>query len=404
MDVSGISPWEMEHSSSVSTEKYLSSKIYTSPMDVAIVGGGPVGLFIAASLSRMGYSVTVFEEHSDIGNPSHCSGLFSGHILEIVGGKERRGVLKATSKAEIVAPDGSSLQIQSTTTKVYVVNRVEFDRSLARDAINKGAEIRLKERVRAVSKGFIKTSRGEYQSRIIVGAGGINSVVRREIMVSAPRIIGAAQVIADYHYEDEDLVRIYVGNKIAPGFFAWIIPLGDDVAKIGLASYGNSWLFLKRLLKRLNAQPLSVSGGGIPVSTVSKTYGNGMLIVGDAAGQVKATSGGGVYPGLKSAQCAVRTIEIALESGDYSRAAMKKYEDCWRREIGKELSNAQYIHRQYRKIKDVDFNNIVRELNRPDMLKIINEYGDIDYPSKVVWKLLKKNPRLIKYTRIIARK
>ncbi len=404
MDVYGISPRKMEHSSCLSMEKYLSSKIYTSLMDVAIVGGGPVGLFIAASLSKMGYSVTVFEEHSDIGNPSHCSGLFSEHILEIVGEKERRGILKATRRAEIMAPDGSLLRIKSSSSRVYVVNRVEFDRSLARDAINNGAEIHLKERVKAVSRRFIKTSWGEYRSKIIVGTDGINSVVRREILVSPPKIIGAAQVVANYNYGEEDLVRIYVGNEVAPGFFAWVIPLGSDMAKIGLASYGNSWLFLKKLLRQLKAHPLSISAGGIPVSTVSRTYGEGMLIVGDAAGQVKATSGGGVYPSLKSAQCAVKTIERALESGDYSRTAMKKYEDCWRREIGKELSNAQYIHRQYRKIKDVDFNNIVRELNRPDMLKIINEYGDIDYPSKVVWKLLKKNPRLIKYTRIIARK
>ena len=369
--------------------------------DVVISGGGPIGLYIATELGKMGYDVLVIEEHPDIGNPSHCSGLFSGHVFDITG---TRAVLHSANRAKIVSPSGRVLKIGDSTPRAFVVDRVEFDRSLARDAVSSGVDLHLKERVRRVSYGEVITSHSTYRTRIVVGADGINSVVRRSMNVTLPNVIGAAQVIAKYESESEDTVEIFVGNKVAPGFFAWVIPLFDDLAKIGVASYGHSWFYLRNLLKRLRARPLSVHGGGIPIGTVPRSYHKGMLIVGDAAGHVKATSGGGVYPGLRAARCAVDTISEAIDSGSYGLSSMRKYESCWRRGIGKELSNALYIHTLYRKIRDSDFDRIVEELSRDEMTAIINKYGDIDYPSWVVWKLFRKNPKLMKYVGIAFRR
>ena len=369
-----------------------------------IVGAGPIGLRLAHLLARDGFEVLVLEEHPEIGNPSHCSGLFSTHIFEIVGMENRRGILHGSGRAKIVSPSGKVLEIGDERNRAYVVDRVEFDRSMARDAINSGAEIILKERVRRVRYPEIITTRGDHRSRIIVGADGINSVVRKSMGIQAPMIIGAAQVIARYDYESEDTVEIFLGSHVAPGFFAWAIPLFDGMAKVGLASYGHSWPLLKNLLRRIDAKPLSVHGGGIPIGTTSRTYGDGTIIVGDAAGQVKATSGGGVYPGLRAVECAHSVLRESLEKGDHSGDFLKRYEACWRGTIGRELANALYIHSFYRKIKDNEFDRIVEELNREDMKRIINEYGDIDYPSRVVWKLLRRNPRLLKYVRIAMRR
>lgn len=372
--------------------------------DVVIVGAGPIGLRLASLLAKDGFEVLVLEEHPEIGNPSHCSGLFSTHIFEIVGMEGNRGILHGSGRAKIVSPSSKVLEIGDGRTRAYVVDRVEFDRSIARDAINSGVDIHLKERVRRVHYPEVTTSSKSYRSRIIVGADGINSVVRKSMGVQSPIIIGAAQVVAKYDYESEDTVEIFLGSHVAPGFFAWAIPLFDGMAKVGLASYGHSWPLLKNLLRRIDAKPLSISGGGIPIGTVSRTYGYGTILVGDAAGQVKATSGGGVYPGLRAVECAHLAVRESLETGNQSEEFMKGYESCWRGTIGRELANALYIHSFYRKIRDDEFDRIVDELNREDMKRIINEYGDIDFPSRVVWKLLRRNPRLLKYVRIAMRR
>jgi len=368
--------------------------------DAIIVGGGPAGLYTGEKLSSLGYSVLILEEHGEIGNPCHCGGLFSTHVFEIV---DKYGILHPAKRARIYSPDENSLDIGSDEIKGYVVDRVTFDRELARRAINRGCELHLKERARKIEYPWVITNKGEYRARIIVGADGINSVVRKSIGIRAPRILGAMQVITRYEVEDVEKVEIFLGNNIAPGFFAWIIPLFEDMAKIGLASYSSAWKHLRKLLKRLNVKPLAISGGGIPIGMVDRSYAHGILLVGDAASQVKATSGGGVYPSLLSAQCAVETINRALEKGDYSDRFLGAYEKCWQERIGKELNRAYEIHKIYRKIRDRDFNRIIRDLKDERIIEIINNYGDIDYPSRVVVKILKKKPTLLKYLSIPAR-
>ncbi len=368
--------------------------------DIAIVGAGPIGLFVAKEISSMGYSTIIFEEHSEIGNPSHCSGLFSTHILDIVG---KIGILHPAKTATIYSPNGNKLKIGNDRIRVYVVDRVKFDRELAKMSGRAGAELHLKERVRRIDYPKIYTWKGEYEAKIIVGTDGINSIVRRRMEVKPPKILGALQIITHYPVENLDNVDIFLGSSVAPGFFAWKIPLFDNLVKIGLASYRTPKIYLKKLMKNLNVQPLSISGGGIPITTVSKTYANGMLLVGDAAGQVKATSGGGVYPGLICAKCAVKIIKKALEIGDYSENVLKEYEICWRNTIGKELKYASYLHRIYTKIRDEEFDKIINLLNDERVIKIINEEGDIDYPSRVILKLFRKKPSLLRYISIPAR-
>ncbi len=364
--------------------------------DVAIVGGGPIGLFIAAELSKRGYSTIVFEEHSEIGYPSHCGGLFSMHVAEIVG---FAGFLHYAKRARIHAPNGYTLNIGDEKPRAYVVSRVDFDRELARRAINSGAEIHLKERVRRINGGVL-TSSTSYETEVVIGADGINSIVRRSMSIKLPAILNASQAIVKYESDDVERVEIFVGKNFAPGFFGWMIPLDESFAKVGVAAYTHSYPHLKNILKKLRVKPLALQFGGIPVGFVEKTYRGNALIVGDAAGQVKATSGGGIYTGLRCAICAVNTVNDYLQG---KKDSLSSYESCWKNSIGRELKKALYLHRIYRKMRDDDFNRIVEMLNDDELIKIINEYGDIDYPSRVVWKILKKKPSILKSIGIFLR-
>lgn len=364
--------------------------------DVVIVGAGPIGCHIASSLSLRGYDVLVLEEHPEIGNPSHCAGLFSEHVFEIV---DKFAILHEVKRARIYSPNGEFIDIGDDRRRAYVVDRVKFDRELARKAINNGAEIHLKERALKIDN-IVKTRREEYRARVIVGADGINSVVRRSMELKIPSMLNASQIIAKYESEDVEKVKIFLGNNIASQFFSWIIPLDSEFAKIGLGSYRHSYPYLKNLMKKLNVKPLALSFGGIPIGMVKKSYERNKIIVGDAAGQVKATTGGGIYPGLKCANCAIKAIDRYLK-GEIKD--LSSYERCWKSGIGNELKNALYLHRIFKKIKDEEFNAIIRDLKSEEIIKIINDYGDIDYPSKVAWKILKKKPSLLKYIGISAR-
>ncbi|NPA74526.1 MAG: NAD(P)/FAD-dependent oxidoreductase [Euryarchaeota archaeon] len=364
--------------------------------DIAVIGAGPIGLFAAGELAKRGYDVIVFEEHPDIGNPSHCSGLFSTHIFEIVGNK---GIAHPVKRADIIAPSGEKLSIGDSTVRGYVVDRVEFDRAMARTAVREGAEIHVKERTRKIHKNEITTTLGEYRARVIIGADGVNSLVRKSMGIPGPKLMGAVQVIAEYESEEIERVKIWVGDSIAPGFFAWLIPISDTLVKVGLGARTRAWEHLTNLLKRLNLQPLSIHGGAIPITQVERTWDSSRIIVGDAAGQVKATSGGGVYPGLRSAECAVQSVHRFLSEG----ASLRAYEQCWRKSVGKELKIATYLHGLYTRMTDADFNALIHDLNNDDVIRIINKFGDIDYPSRVAWRIFRRKPGLLKYTHIAAR-
>ncbi len=360
--------------------------------DAAVIGGGPIGLFIAWKLAKRGYDVHVFEEHSEIGNPWHCSGLFSKHIFDITGNFAQ---LHPARKARIIAPSGEELEIGDEKIHGYVVDRVEFDRTLARQAVRAGAELHLKSKIKNLNGGKVQGK----NFRVVVGADGINSVVRRAMGIAAPEMRGAVQAIVPYETEFPDKVTIWVGESVAPGFFAWLIPLNNEMAKVGLASRYHAYDFLQRLLRRIDAEPLAIMGGAIPITQVERTWKDNMVIVGDAAGQVKATSGGGVFPGLMAAKCAIDAISRYIDEN----VQLKSYETCWRKEIGKELKIATRLHRIYESMSDSEFNSLIHDLNDPKIVEIINRYGDIDYPSRVAWRVFSRRPGLLKYSKIAAK-
>ncbi len=365
--------------------------------DVAIVGAGPIGTYIAGKLSKKGFDVAVFEEHSEIGNPSHCGGLLSSNVEKIVG---KIGFMHYAKRARIHAPDGTFLDIGNEEPRAYVVDRVNFDRELARIAVSNGADVHIKERVKYVSGSILTTTLNTYRVKVIVGADGINSLVRKTIGAELPQIIGASQVMARFRSDDAERVEIFLGEDVAPGFFGWVIPYDENIAKVGVASYTKSYFYLQNLLKKLKLKPLALQFGGIPIGFANRTYWKNMLIVGDAAGQVKATSGGGIYTGLRSAICAVKAIGNYLEGRE---GDLKAYESCWKSIIGKELKRALYLHKIYRKMRDEDFNRIIKNLNDPEIIEVINKYGDIDYPSRVVWRVIRKKPFILKNLGIVIR-
>ncbi len=383
--------------------------------DVAIVGGGPIGGFIAKEISEKNFNVAIFEKNKEIGVPINCAGLISQRVFDILDISTKNIIQNKVKGANIHSPSGSILKIGGDKIHALVIDRSEFDKKIIDRSVEKGAEIFLKNNVLAAQKtgNFVelKTSQNhDIRCKILVGADGPYSKIRDRFAFPKPyeflRGIGAEVTNISI---DPNFVEIFVGNNVAPGFFAWIIPTNKSgtEARIGLCINQNAPYPPKNYFSNLFKNKSSSSflkdvkiknyiGGIVPLGALKNTYCSNVLIVGDAAAQVKPTSGGGIYTGLLCAKHCSNVAIKALEKNDYSSKFLKKYHKLWTSEIGKELFFGMKFRKIYKRLSDKQMDKYIERFQNPKIIETISKYGDIDYPSKLLKPLLKKAPTLLK--------
>lgn len=199
---------------------------------------------------------------------------------------------------------------------------------------------------------------------------------------------------------DQDIVEVYVGKEVAPGFFAWILPCGE-FTRVGVGiSKGNGIpsKYLDRLIEKRGFGEINRSqiySGVIPIGYPKLTYADNIMIVGDAAAQTKPLSGGGLYTGLQCAKYAAETALDAIDSNNYSAAFLSAYEDKWKSEIGKELDRGMIVRKIFTGMSDKKLDEAGKLLDKPEAKEILAT-GDIDYPSKLARPMLKAVPSLMK--------
>ena len=379
--------------------------------DVIVIGAGPAGGYLAGKVAKAGYEVALVEEHREIGEPIQCGGLVTPRVFEYVDCKET--IIGAVHGAELYSPSGRKLVIDGRDTEAVVVQRAMFDRAIATDAVRKGAHTFLGAQAQAARRDdggveVVIDQDGEprkLRCKILVGADGVRSNVAKWFNILRPKkIIPGFEVEMTGVRGDPGFVKLFIGNEIAPGFFGWIIPSGDT-ARVGLCvGQGNAFAYLERMLTRpevrqytKGAQPILYIAGGIPLGFPRRTYADNVLVVGDAACQAKAVSGGGIFTALTCSDFAAQTALQALETGDYSSRMMHRYHRAWTKSIGKELRKDLAIHESFSKLNDDQFEELFDIFDNPAMIELIERKGDIDFPSKVGWALIKEEPRLLKY-------
>ncbi len=379
--------------------------------DLIVIGAGPAGGYLAGKVAKAGYEVALVEEHREIGEPIQCGGLVTPRVFEYVDCKET--IIGAVHGAELYSPSGRKLVIDGRDTEAVVVQRAMFDRAIATDAVRKGAHTFLGAQAQAARRDdggveVVIDQDGEprkLRCKILVGADGVRSNVAKWFNILRPKkIIPGFEVEMTGVRGDPGFVKLFIGNEIAPGFFGWIIPSGDT-ARVGLCvGQGNAFAYLERMLTRpevrqytKGAQPILYIAGGIPLGFPRRTYADNVLVVGDAACQAKAVSGGGIFTALTCSEFAAQTALQALETRDYSSRMMHRYHRAWTKSIGKELRKDLAIHESFSKLNDDQFEELFDIFDNPAMIELIERKGDIDFPSKVGWALIKEEPRLLKY-------
>ena len=342
----------------------------------AVVGGGPAGSLSARALLRKG-EVVLFEEH--VKQPVQCAGLISCSGLSRLGVDPGSSVLNSVCGARFFSSAGRMVEINAGKKKAYVVDRSRFDEILLQEAVDAGAKL-VSERVTRVSKSVVSSKSEESNPELIVLASGVDYSFHRKLGLDHPkRFLVGAQV--DVACEcDEDFVELHFN---VPGFFSWVIPT-QDYCRIGLLAKANPQPYLDSFLKQLKKEGRIKSGkpgnrvyGIVPFydKTVKTDYG-WLRLVGDAAGQVKATTGGGVVLGGVAAQA----------------IGEKDYEHAWRKKIGSQLS----MHLMARGLIDrISERNIDALLDLIEAgRKPIEEGGDMDYASQTI-RSLAGSPRFL---------
>ena len=385
--------------------------------DVIVVGAGPCGSFTALKLARLGKPVTVFEEHGQIGVPSHCAGHLSIKGLKRLGlhPLPSEVVENAFCGANFYSPNGKKLSVHFSQPVTCAVDRAKFDKYIAEKARDAGARYLLNARVETLisrntyaKRALVKHAETteNIQSSVVVDAEGISSRITREVGLLRPSSLvnGVEAEVENVKDTESDTVDVYLGKKYAPGFYAWLIPKKDGKAKVGLASRTrNPKMLLQELMlkhpvasrKLRSARILKAAfhpitlGGPIP-----KTYSSGFLAVGDAASQVKPTTGGGVIFGMTCAQVAAEVASEAVDKNDFSDEFLCKYQNRCREILGFDMKIMRRMRKTLDALSDERINNAVALCTKLGLDKALQNVKDIEFQGQTLLKVL-ASPRVL---------
>ena len=328
------------------------------------MGAGPTGSYIAGRLASWGHNVLVLEKQECIGKASCCTGIVGKECLQSFPfGKE--AVLRESRSAKLFAPSGEHLGVRKDTTQAYILDRAVFDAEIARSAQGQGAQYLMGSQVTGISVGtglvsVESKSQGrplDFGGKTVVIASGFGSKLPLELGLrgNGDFVMGAQ---AEVEAMGLDEVEVYFGSHVAPGFFAWLVPTSQGRALAGLLSRHHTGSYLKRFLHdvasrgKIASPEVRIRYGGIPLEPLPRTSGERVIVVGDAAGQVKPTTGGGIYYGLLCAHIAADTLHQALCANDFSTKALSSYDRKWRGMLSQELRIGRWARWVFEKLND----------------------------------------------------
>lgn len=371
-------------------------------IDVAVAGGGPVGARVAGLLAKKGFSVAILEEHREIGRPIHCAGLVSMKCHEMLGCPRVLAELRAV---KVHSPRGHDLEVRADGVRAVAIDRQETDKSMAVAAVNAGAQLKLGFQITGVRESresiFAKSPGEELQARLLIGADGAGSAVRRSLGIDPPEELlpSFETELLDDVGQMSDVVDVWIGNSVAPGFFAWSIP-ANGILRVGLAVTPGlpARDFLHAHLERAGLSGkkiLATYAGLLPIGGVKRPYADRALLVGDAAGHVKPLSGGGLFPGLVAAGTCAEVAAKALDDDKLDVKSLSNYGGLLEKALGSEIARAHTLRAVFKGMDDRALDSTLKTLSKPAAVAYIAAEGDIDFPSGLAKGLLAKCPGLL---------
>jgi len=367
-----------------------------------VIGAGPAGAITARRLADQGHDVVMLEEHGEVGTPVHCTGLLGTEAFDEFD-LPRETILGHAGAARFWGAAGQSVIVRSRKIQAAVIDRATLDRRLAAAAAAAGAEVRADARAEAVtvsSDRVAVTVRGAdrpVQARLCVLACGANYRFHRTLGLGAPTVfLQSAQLETPFLKADD--VEVSFGRDVAPSGFAWFVPLtraGVPHARIGLMSETRSGerfqAFLRALCDRVGADPTRMPPPRLkmlPLGPVPRTYADRVVAVGDAAGLVKPTTGGGIYYGLLSGALAADVIAPGLVTNRLDADTLRQYETNWRRRIGQEIRIGLAFRRIAARLTDESIDALIELARVNGIVPMLQEHASFNWHSKAALALL----------------
>jgi geranylgeranyl reductase family protein len=368
-----------------------------------VIGAGPVGSYLAAKLARLGYQVLVLEKKPAPGQDICCTGIISKECCSLLP-DDVNLAKRPVRSARFVAPSGKSLKLCRHDDVAYIIDRVALEQVLADQAQALGAGYIFGGQVTD-----IQTSNDCVQVTVV--CDGHETVFEAETAVIAtgfgsplPASLGLGKISnfvvgaqAEVSITDSDEVEIFFDSKLAPGGFSWLVPTGDRTGLVGQLTQRQPKLNFARLLASLKARGKIDTTGvaaayrAIPLQSLPKTYGDRLLVVGEAAGQVKPITGGGIYYGIVCADIAVDTLHQAFQAGEFCESRLASYQKLWRARLGTELKVGYWAHNIYRRLDNKRIEGFYNFISRNGMPRFITELEDFpfDWHSRLILKTVK---------------
>jgi geranylgeranyl reductase family protein len=371
--------------------------------DVIVVGGGPAGLHAARKIAQAGFSVALFEEHPGVGDPVHCTGVLAREAFEEFD-LSRGSILNELTTVKFFPPSGEEVEYSTPVVEAVVVDRVRFDRSLAVKAVAAGVQMFSGHRVTSVDvdgDGVSVTAGGAVaRARVCVLACGASYALQRKLGLGMPRLLlHSAQV--ELPAGRLGPVEVHFGRRVAPSGFAWAVPVQRErpYVRIGvMCDRGAGRHFgdiAAQLSERWGVEPSDIRQPRqkiLPLGPIDRTYSDRVLALGDAAGLVKPTTGGGIYYSLLSADLGAETLTEALPRNELQAASLAVYERRWRKRLGSELRWQLLLRRIAHRLGDDDIDALF-ELARTDgIMPIVRRTAAFNHHREFITALFKHPP------------
>jgi len=386
--------------------------------DVVVVGAGPAGSTAAYAAAINGASVLMLDRRRELGVPVQCGEALSEDILnELKIKPDPQWAIGRTNAVKIVSPSGIEIRIseRKVTGKVgYVLNRKVFDKFLAVRAAKVGADVMVGTYVDGLIiedgrpqgvKAWGMDGKLEVSAKVIIAADGVGSRVARWAGLNTTLKLddiesGIQFQMVGVDFESPSMTEFYLGSKIAPGGYAWVFPKGEDMANVGLGVLGSrterrpiEYLrdFVARMPNLSKGKVVEINGGGDPVSgPLKKTVKDNLLVVGDAARQVNALTGGGIDSAMRAGNIAGEVAAKAVSEGNTSEKRLSEYEKRWREQMGKRLERYLKAKNVLVSLTDEEMDQLAKTLSvvKFDKISLMDMIRAMTKAHpKLLWKL-----------------